>query len=97
MHRCMLKVRTVHLNPLLRRRLVPLLHSSSPPSNLALICSLSPQGSTRRSVYALSAFLLSFTYPIFPQAGYTVEGEKFLEDGADHIRMVKKLQLEPEE
>jgi hypothetical protein len=30
------------------------------------------------------------------QAGYSVEGVPFLEDGADHIRMTKTIQLEAE-
>ncbi|GAA6002638.1 hypothetical protein JCM10207_007605 [Rhodosporidiobolus poonsookiae] len=32
----------------------------------------------------------------YAKLGYQVEGEMFLEDGADHIKLVKTLQLDPE-
>ncbi|GAA5918296.1 hypothetical protein JCM1841_002153 [Sporobolomyces salmonicolor] len=53
--------------------------------------------STGRSNLLSIAHSQAYAQGFYERAGYVREGDLFLEDGADHVRMVKEIQLEPEE
>ncbi|GAA5862407.1 hypothetical protein JCM1840_004171 [Sporobolomyces johnsonii] len=53
--------------------------------------------STGQSKLLSIAHSQAYAQGFYERAGYVREGDLFLEDGADHVRMVKEIQLEPEE